>query len=108
MLTTIYKNEQGGIDKVVLTAQNAEESEDLLDFTREKQGYTHGWDKGFAGEGDPYGIQKEYLPQSANPDAATGNKITESTDGKFFTLTGDGKFIGNFSTKEDAEKAAAL
>lgn len=32
--------------------------------------YTEGWDKGFAGEGDPYGIQAEYLPQSANPDAA--------------------------------------
>jgi len=40
--------------------------------TEEAQGsgYTHGWDKGFAGEGDPYGIQSEYLPQSANPDAA--------------------------------------
>jgi hypothetical protein len=32
-------------------------------------GYTHGWDKGFAGEGDPYGIY-EYTDQSANPDAA--------------------------------------
>ena len=31
-------------------------------------GYTHGWDKGFAQDGDPYGIQAEYLLQSANPD----------------------------------------
>ncbi len=30
--------------------------------------YTEGWDKGFAGEGDPYGIS-EYTGQSANPDA---------------------------------------
>jgi hypothetical protein len=33
-------------------------------------GYTHGWDKGFAQKGDPYGIESEYLPQSANPDAS--------------------------------------
>jgi hypothetical protein len=30
--------------------------------------YTEGWDKGFAGEGDPYGIS-EYTGESANPDA---------------------------------------
>lgn len=32
--------------------------------------YTEGWDHGFAQDGDPYGIQADYLPQSANPDAA--------------------------------------
>jgi hypothetical protein len=32
--------------------------------------YTEHWDKGFAGEGDPYGIQAEYVSQSPNPDAA--------------------------------------
>src|ERR1019366_8948996 len=44
-------------------------------------GYTHGWDKGFAQEGDPYGIHAEYLPQSANPDAAkpTVATLTSST-----------------------------
>jgi hypothetical protein len=36
--------------------------------TAELQSYTEGWDKGFAGEGDPYGIS-EYTAQSANPDA---------------------------------------
>lgn len=29
-----------------------------------------GWDKGFAGEGDPYGIHSEHVAQSANPNAA--------------------------------------
>lgn len=32
--------------------------------------YTHGWDKGFAQQDGPYGIGKEYLTQSPNPDAA--------------------------------------
>ena len=29
-----------------------------------------GWDKGFAGVDDPYGIQREYVDQSFNPNAA--------------------------------------
>ncbi len=32
--------------------------------------YNQHWDTGFAQEGDPYGIQAEYVAQSANPDAA--------------------------------------
>jgi hypothetical protein len=32
--------------------------------------YGDHWDKGFAGEGDPYGIQSEYVAQSASPNAA--------------------------------------
>ena len=86
-------------------------------------GYTHGWDKGFAQEGDPYGIHAEYLPQSANPDAAkptvatmtsstyagapTGTVITENPN-KTFTLTKNGATVGVFPSRVDAEKAQAL
>ena len=34
MLTTIYKNEQGVIDKVVMTAQGVEDSKQLLQFSK--------------------------------------------------------------------------
>ena len=77
-------------------------------------GYTHGWDKGFAGEGDPYSIGTEYVAQSANPDAAPTSASTEAAyyiaeevDGRF-SLTCDGARIGDFPTREDAEKAEAI
>jgi hypothetical protein len=87
-------------------------------------GYTHGWDKGFAQEGDPYGIHAEYLPQSANPDAAkpsgsvmtsttaspvasTGTVIIENPN-KTFTLSKNGAVVGVFPSRVDAEKAQAL
>ncbi len=37
MLTTTYTNEQGTIDKVVLTAENEDDAKQLLDFVEAKE-----------------------------------------------------------------------
>jgi hypothetical protein len=60
-------------------------------------GYTHGWDKGFAGEGDPYGIS-EYTDQSANLDAVQGNAAAPVIG------TGTGPALIGPDGKTDAER----
>lgn len=46
-----------------------------------------GWDTGFAQDGDPYGIHKEYISQSPNPNAKPIenkplDKVEEDSNGK--------------------------
>lgn len=40
-------------------------------------GSERGWDSGFAQEGDPYGILKEYISESANPDAVVDPSLAD-------------------------------
>lgn len=83
MLTTIYRNEQGVIDKVVLTAQNADESNELLRAVegldkRKADGsgtLRYNEAKGdYSQRGDPYGIEKTYTAESAAVDVR-GNSL---------------------------------
>jgi hypothetical protein len=77
--------------------------------------YTEGWDKGFAQDGDPYGIQAEYLTKSANPDAAPLPASTEAAAGFYITQKGPFSFsldkgdvhYGDYPTHADAEAAEA-
>ena len=43
---------------------------EVQDGSGSERYYTEHWDKGFAGDNDPYGIGREYVSQSANPNAA--------------------------------------
>ena len=98
MLTTIYKNEQGIIDKVVLSAQSAEESRELLacveSFKKRADGsgtlrYNNA--KGDYATDPRYGIGENYTSQSAAVDVR-GNTLPT---------------VRELPTQEEADKIAA-